>query len=515
MRIIQTADLDPERHRSQFEELQIYNGLDCCVTFEVLQPILDQMDNMTSATYEFEKSLMGPVLEMNMTGVLVDEHRRQLVMKLYEADLANLEQSFAYITRGVFEQDFNWRSNADMMRMFYDIMGIKPVKKRNANGQYVPTIDRKALEQIDAYYDARPFVGHLLALRDIGKKLGVLRTDIDADGRMRTSYNIAGTTTGRFSSSMGDFGYGTNLQNIEDLLRSVFIARPGYKFAYIDLEQAESRAVGAICWNTFHKGTYLDACESGDLHTTVCKLAWTELPWTGELKRDKAIAEQPFYRQHSYRHMAKVLGHGTNYNGKPVTMSKHTNLDAAIIKVFQGNYFTAFPELPEWHAEVIQTILQRGYLVSLMGRRRDFLGRPGDSSTHREAIAFDPQSSVGDILNRGMLQVWRATKSDHKLLSQVQLLLQIHDAILVEYPEEIEDEVIPLLCKTIEVPVELNHGRRLIIPSDAQVGWNWGKASKPCPPGCDKKHLHITEETANPFGLKGFSGHDDRKRKLD
>ena len=61
-------------------------------------------------------------------------------------------------------------------------------------------------------------------MADIGKKIGVLRTGIDPDGRIRTSYNIAGTSTGRFSSSVTEFGTGGNLQNIEEALRSILIA---------------------------------------------------------------------------------------------------------------------------------------------------------------------------------------------------------------------------------------------------------------------------------------------------
>jgi hypothetical protein len=60
-------------------------------------------------------------------------------------------------------------------------------------------------------------------------------------------------------------------------------------------------------------------------------------------------------------------------------------------------------------------------------------------------------------------------------LGRVQLLLQIHDAILVQYPESIEPEIIPLLLSTIQHPIQLKHNRTLIIPSEAQIGWNWGK----------------------------------------
>jgi DNA polymerase I-like protein with 3'-5' exonuclease and polymerase domains len=285
---------------------------------------------------------------------------------------------------------------------------------------------------------------------------------------MRTSYNIAGTTTGRFSSSLGDFGTGTNLQNIESRLRSVFIADEGMKFAYIDLEQAESRLVGAIEWNLFKDGRYLDACESGDLHTTVCRLAWGDvIRWTGDLRTDRQLAEVPFYRQHSYRHMAKVLGHGTNYNGKPFTMAKHTKLDQKLIAQFQDRYFTAFPAHRQWHARVAQELYLNGNLTTLTGRRRWFFGRRNDDATIREAIAYDPQGSVGDILNRGMLAVWR--------LGTVELLLQIHDAILVQYPSEQESTIIPLLLETIKHPIQLKHDRTLVIPSEAKCGWNWGE----------------------------------------
>lgn len=474
---------------SEDEKLWAYNGLDCCVTAEVLGVLRHQLDYQTRATYEFEKALQAPVLEMKLRGVLVDKERRDEVISEYERTLGTLDGNLHRIVgEGIGLIDFNWRSPIQLKRLLYEVLQIPPVKKRNGKGLYEPTVNRDALEQLGAYFLAQPIVSHVLRLRDIGKKIGVLKTSIDNDGRMRTSYNIAGTSTGRFSSNLSDFGTGTNLQNIEELLRSVFVADAGMKMAYIDLEQAESRLVGAIEWNLFGDGRYLDACESGDLHTSVCRLAWTGLPWTGDLKRDRDIADQPFYRQHSYRHMAKVLGHGTNYNGKPYTMSKHTHLEAKLIAEFQSKYFQAFPAHQRWHAQVASDLLSHGCLTSLSGRRRWFFGRRNDDATVREAIAYDPQGSVGDILNRGMLQVWRSHKA--------QLLLQVHDAILIQYPERDEDNILPDMLRTIEVPVQLKRGRTLVIPSEAKTGWNWS-----------------VESTKNPDGLSKYRGKDSRTRQ--
>lgn len=503
MRTIFTHELTPlTMPTSTTEQLHIYNGLDCAVTLEVLEALLPQLDNQTAATYQFERDLQAPILEMRVRGILVDQDQRVKVIREYEAKSKIIEDNLNTILKDGIGLELNWRSPAQLKHLFYEVLGLPSIKKRNSKNEYAPTVDREALERLDVHFYAQPLISHILGLRDINKKIGVLKTDIDADGRMRTSYNIAGTTTGRLSSSLSDFGTGTNLQNIEQRLRSVFIADPGYKLAYIDKEQAESRAVGAIEWNLFRDGRYLDACESGDLHTAVCRLAWTELGWIGNLAADRAIAERPFYRQHSYRHMAKVLGHGTNYNGQPFTMAKHTKLEARLIEQFQQKYFEAFPAHRLWHAAVGLEIQLSGKLTTLTGRRRYFFGRRNDPSTIREAIAYDPQGSVGDILNQDMLYVWRA--------NIVQLLLQIHDAILIQYPEKDEEVILPQVLKLMENPLELKHDRQLLIPNEAKVGWNWGEYC--CGEVNSEKCKNCPTKTMNLDGLRKWKGTDDRRR---
>ena len=475
MKIVKTHELTTSTMpQSETEKLWIYNGLDCCVTNEVLHVIEPQLSNQTRSTYEFSKSLQDPVLAMRLRGVLIDLDNRNRVVKEYESISHKISHDLDRIVKGFGMTGVNYASPKQLKELFYEKLHLPPIKRRSRiNGEYVyaPTTNRDALEQLEYHFLAQPLVSRILRLRDIAKKVGVLRTEVDGDGRMRTSYNICGTSTGRFSSSLSDFGTGTNLQNIEDRLRSVFVADKGMKFAYVDLEQAESRLVGAIEWNLFRDGIYLDACESGDLHTSVCRLAWGDaLDWTGVIECDRDLAERPFYRQHSYRHMAKVLGHGTNYNGQPHTMAKHTKLDAKLIAEFQQKYFVAFPAHKRWHSWVASTLRRDGYLDTLTGRRRWFFGKRDSDATVREAIAYDPQGSVADILNRGMLNVWRENICE--------LLLQIHDAILIQYPEEEEDSILPRVMQAIKVPIELRYGRTLVIPSEAKVGWNWAKYSK-------------------------------------
>jgi DNA polymerase-1 len=186
--------------------------------------------------------------------------------------------------------------------------------------------------------------------------------------------------------------------------------------------------------------------------------------------------------------MCKKIGHGSNYGGKPRTLAAQAHVEQDLIEDFQPKYFTAFPAHLRWHAYVDTQLRTHGYLISLTGRKRYFWGRRDDPATLREAIAYDPQGSLADILNQGMLNVWRENRC--------QLLMQIHDAILIQYPQEKEDEIIPLILDQLRYPIQLENGREFTIPYDCATGWNWGKYNG----------------KTNQDGLKGYQGHDKRKR---
>src|SRR5215475_9793249 len=473
MRITHTDTLRPGSPSSETERLWIYNGLDCCVTLEVLEEVLPQLDNLTAGTDALSRALQGPVLEMNMRGVRIDNLQRKKAIEDYRDISSRIERNLYRIVHdGVGYAAFRdsgktraWRSNGLVASLLYDTLRLPEVRKRNDRGEMARTVNRDALERLQIHFIAQPIISHILALRDIGKKIGVLETKVDSDRRLRTSYNIAGTSTGRFSSSSNDFGGGGNLQNIEERLRRVVVADPGMKFANIDLEQADSRNIGALCWNELQDSKYLDACESGDLHTTVARIAYPQRPWTGQGLDDRGIAELPFYRHHSLRHMCKVLGHGTNYLGSPFEMSRHTKIEQGVIKDFQRTYFEAFPGIQRLHEWTRKELIERGHLVTLFGRKRWFFGRRDDRDTLKQAVAHLGQSMTADEMNNGLLQAWR--------LNICQILLQVHDSILIQYPWEKEDEIIPKLLEAMRVSLTLRGGRKFIVPLDVKVGWNW------------------------------------------
>jgi DNA polymerase-1 len=166
--------------------------------------------------------------------------------------------------------------------------------------------------------------------------------------------------------------------------------------------------------------------------------------------------------------MAKRGGHAFNYYASAYTISKHLHIPKEVAERFGRQYFRAFPGIHEWQLNTIARVQDQGYLDTPLERRRHFLGRLRDDTTLREAIAFVPQSMIGDILNIGMWRVW-------KHYPEVLLLGQVHDSILIEFPEGWGDAgVAPILKECLEVDVPV--GSKLMrIPTDFESGWNWGK----------------------------------------
>ena len=472
----------------------LYNGLDAAVTSEIFNNLHPMIDESTRATYEFSKALQAPVLEMNLRGLAVNSRRKARVVREMKGKVAQLEtQLDRIITEGIGATACNWRSPTQLKGLLYDIMGLPVQKKRNASGVFAPTTDEGALEKLSVYYIAEPICNHLLTLRSLGKSLGFLQTNIDRDGRMRTQFNIAGTDTGRFASSVTDYGTGTNLQNVTGALRSIFVADPGMKFCNLDLEQGDSRNVGALAWNTLVEehgemfaGSYLDACESSDLHTLVCRMGNPGLPWGTE--PDRQLADRLAYKHLTHRDLAKKLGHGSNYLGQPPTMAKHSRIPVSMAKAFQEQYFAAFPCIPAWHQSVFWNLENLGYLETLFGDRRFFFDRPREGATQRAAVAHCPQSMTAKEINTAILNLWRADR--------VQLLVQVHDSILFQYPEEREDEIVPWALEAARVHLQLKRGRDFTVPTEAMTGWNWG--------------YHAGD---NPDGLKKWKGGDSRRRE--
>lgn len=460
---------------------QVYNGMDCCLTAEVFLELNKQRQSAEPA-YSFELALQAPVLEMMLRGFLVDAGARELALKKVDADLLRLDHIIQTISQSIWNKEINPNSGHQLKALFYNHLGIQPIAVFK-KGELTYPMDRSVMEQIENYFQARPFVTAILAHRDLTKQKQVLETEVDRDWRMRTSYNIGGTKAARFSSSASPTGTGGNLQNVSEELRHVFIPDPGYVLCGIDAEQSDSRMVGFICGVLFDDWRYLDACESGDLHTAVARMVWEkELPWTDDLKKNRAIAERKFHRHFSYRDCCKRIGHGRNFYGKPQTLAKETSVPVPLVKRFCESYSTAFPAIERWQIWTAAELQTKKRLVTIHGRHRDFFDRTEADETLRKGLAFLAAAPTADNLNLGMWRIWRH-------MPEVQLLAQVHDAVYFQFPDHFDKKAtVQKAQKLLETELRAPNGRQFIVPSEAKLGYNWGNY----------------DEKKNPRGLKKF-----------
>jgi len=206
--VINTGTLKPH-DGTALDRHQIYCGLDSCVTLEVHPVINKQLDETTQLTYNFSRALQAPVLEMSLRGVLTDGYE---VHKLLDTYIKRKNRVYSIIQRysiAICGEGINPGSHKQLKEFFYEKMNIPKIYKFE-KGERKLTVNRDALIALQQYRYARPMAIAVLTYRESAKKIGVLRSGIDDDERMRFSWNIGGTNTGRFSANENVFGGGTN-----------------------------------------------------------------------------------------------------------------------------------------------------------------------------------------------------------------------------------------------------------------------------------------------------------------
>ncbi len=509
----------------------MYNGLDCCITLRLWDTLKEEAQKRGYPLKVYERALVLNDMSLDMTrkGIKINLdkvnallHDKSFRHEVYEDSksplkevpsllnrIAALENMFLKLSE-CWGEPVNHRSSTQLKELFYGRMYLEPIYSFK-QGERKISVDREALLKLKEYDRARPFCEILLRLRDLEKLVAVMTTDLDSDHRLRSSFKVAGTETGRFSSSSNAYNTGTNGQNITKEIREAFEADLGYSFVYIDLEQAEARIVAYIS----NDPDYIRACLSGDLHTEVSKLIWPNLAWTSNAKENRKLAEQIYYRHFSRRDLTKRAGHGTNYVLKPHSLGRHLKIHLSEATKFQTTYYGgevplktavrwewvwpdgrprleelagtyefindpdepyilfkgAFPGIRAWHDDVATQLQSKGWLENPMGRRRYFWGDTRGDDVLRKGVAYLPQSTIGDALNEGLKKIYMKFYLEGRD-KNIHIVSQVHDAGLFLVKTELLDKYIPVLLDLIKVPMTIN-GHDVVIPAKAEFGPNW------------------------------------------
>lgn len=468
----------------------LYNGKDAAVTREIRDVQAKEIDELGCwESLETEMALVDPLMAATKRGIRIDLEYRDALRKDFDQKIANFQNA---LDAGA-GRPINVKSThqgGDMQWLLYEHLKL-PVKLNRKTKN--PTSDKDAINELAGKYQ-NPLLHVVLRLREYRDFVErYLEAKVGPDGRMRCSFDITGTKSGRLSSRASLDGTGTNLHTIPirkkegALVRGMFIADPGKVLVSRDYKQGETWFVA-----------YLARCEAliellndptRDIHKETAARMYMI-----------AVSDVTFEQ----RYLAKRTGHGSNYGLTGDKLSHMIEEDAATTGVRASvreaqllidKYFMLYPEIKmNFWREVEVAIDRTRFLRTPHGRVRAFYGDMRSAQAReavmRDAYSYIPQSGLGDLGNKATVRCYNEIELGRPDLG-AEYLLSVHDSIMFQCDEGKEEEVAHLMGECMKIPTTI-HGRTFIVPSDCQIGYNWNKASK------DKK----TGEWINPKGLR-------------
>lgn len=430
-----------------------YNCKDCVITFEVDEA--QQAAIAASGLAEvnsFQQRLFWPVLRTMNRGLRVDTARRANFAIELQDQIA-VHESWLAEALG---ESLNIRSPKQMMELFYVSLGQRAVISRKTNR---PSCDDEALRKIaESEPLLLPITQRIAALRSLSVFLSTfVRAPLDVDGRMRCSFNIAGTDTYRFASSKNAFGSGLNLQNIPSggeesgvilpNVRSLFIPDPGMTFFDMDLSSADLRIV---VWEADEPEFKAMLREGKDPYTEIAK----------EFYHDPSIKKSD-PRRHSF----KSFAHGTNYLGTAKGLAERLGLLVHEAESTQKWYFEKFPRIRKWQKDLIDQVTRRRMIENIFGYRFHFLGRI-EGTVFNEAAAWIPQSSIACLINRIYVNL-------DSNAPDIEILLQVHDSLAGQFPTYLRTQTLSRINELSQIT--LPYDDPLIIPIGVKTSEeSWG-----------------------------------------
>jgi len=422
-----------------------------------LKPLLEaelRRVNLLDVLATVEMPLIAVLAEMEMAGVRLDlDFFRRFSTEINARILEVESQIFALVG-----ETFNLNSTQQLSKILFERLHLMPPNRgrKTQSGHYSTSAD-----VLDELRGQHAVVDLVLEYRELSKLKSTyvesLPLAVDKNtGRVHTSYNQIGSVTGRLSSS------NPNLQNIPTRtemgrrVRNGFIAEAGNVLLSVDYSQIELRIVAHVAGDA----AMLEAFRQGrDIHaTTAAKIFGIPL--------EQVTKEQ---RRH-----AKAINFGLIYGMSAFGLTRSTELTLGESENFVKAYFQEFPGVKRYLDETRKLAHEQGYVETLLGRRRYFplLKSPINANLRnreeREAINAPIQGTAADIMKIAMLKVPTALQAAG--LSG-KMLLQVHDEIVIECPEQELDRT----AKTVQQTMANAYPLSIPLCTEARSGLRWGE----------------------------------------
>ncbi|QIK59574.1 DNA polymerase I [Dysgonomonas sp. HDW5A] len=411
-----------------------------------------EKNGISHLLYDIEFPLVYVLADMEYTGVRLDT-------KALKESSENLTKEMLNIEAEIFELagvEFNVNSTKQVGEILFDKLKVIEKPKKTKTGQY--TTSEEVLESLR---DTHPVIGKILEYRSLKK---LLSTYIDAlpllinkrDDKIHTSYNQTVTATGRLSSS------NPNLQNIpireghgKDI-RKAFIADPGCTFYSADYSQIELRIMAHLSQDP----NMIDAFNSGeDIHAAtaakIYKIAIKDV--TSDMRRK-----------------AKTANFGIIYGISVFGLAERLSIPRGEAKELIDGYFETYPKVKEYMDNIINTAKEKGYVETILGRKRYLPDINSRNATvrgyaERNAINAPIQGSAADIIKIAMNTIFERFRNEN---IRSKMILQVHDELNFN---TFNDELSHVEQIVIE---EMEKAYKLIVPikADSGTGNNWLEA---------------------------------------
>ena len=403
-------------------------------------------NQQTKLLNEIELPLARVLASMENAGFMVD--RNAIVS--YGAEL---QKGIDELQEKIYEHagtSFNINSPKQLAVVLFETLGL-PAKKKTKSGY---STNAEVLEELRSYH---PIIDEILEYRALAKLKstycdGLVKV-IGADGRIHSSFNQTETRTGRISSTE------PNLQNIPVRtergreLRRFFVADEGCLLVDADYSQIELRVLAHIA----NDKNMLEAFRSGqDIHTsTAAKVFGLPESMVTPLLRSRA----------------KAVNFGIVYGIGAFSLSKDIGVSVKEADSYIKGYLALYSGIDKYMKDVVENAKRDGYVTTMFGRRRylpELTSSNHNMRSFGERVARNMpiQGTAADIIKIAMIKVYDRLRRENM---KSRLILQVHDELIVEAPEEEAEKAAKLLSEEMENAVELS----LKLTADAGTGKNW------------------------------------------
>ncbi|HET6836040.1 MAG TPA: DNA polymerase I [Acidimicrobiales bacterium] len=408
----------------------------------LVEPLTQALDQqaLRALNDEIEVPLVRVLAHMEHAGVGVDADELRGLRDRLNAEVDSLRKQVYDDAGG---SEFNVNSTPQLREILFDKLGLTP-QKRTKTGY---STDASSLEKLAGQH---PIIEHLLAYREVEKLRSTygdgLLAEVAADGRIHATFNQTVARTGRLSSDQPNLHNIPVRSEIGREFRKAFVPAPGCELLVADYNQIELRCIAHLAQDP----GLIESFRSGrDIHTETASRVFGVEP--GAVTIDQ-------------RSKAKMVSYGLAYGMEAYGLGQRLNIPTEEAALILAAYFEAFPSVKEYMERTVAEARERGYTETLFGRRRQIpeLSSPNyriRQAGERQAMNAGIQGLAADIFKVALVRLTAALEESQM---DSQLILQVHDEVLLDVPPAEHDRAADVVVDTmtgavhLSVPLEVN-----------------------------------------------------------